>query len=574
MTPAYIIDERSSSASSSISAFSALAVIRKRKRGERHTQEELRWFVSEYTRGRIPDYQVSAWLMAAYFNPLGEEEIASLTRCMVVSGITLDWGNPDHADEDDSTLRGNLSRDSTASTSRQQLRVVRVDKHSSGGVGDKTSLLLAPWLAAVGGSDDDLGGDGTTITATAEVEAVTDRPLPITIQVPMMAGRGLGHTGGTIDKLESIPGFCATLDVASFQRVVRKVGCAITSPTSDLCPADRALYALRDVSGTVESVGLQTASILSKKLAENPNALVLDVKYGNGAFQAEREEATELATCMVRTAQSNGLRAVAFLTRMDQPLGRSVGNWLEVVECVELMTVDPTTTTLPQRRSRLSVDLMVVTLVLALEMLRQATINNCKRDEPGEDNDALLDRLIRALESGAVRAKFDEMVSAQGGDVQCLAVPDPERYGPPAAALRASRRGKIAALHAQQVGLASVALGAGRLQASDAIDFGAGLVWHKKVGDAVEEGDLLADVYGQHPHGLDACLEQLQGSVEYCDSEDDDARIITPGSNLEKRVAPSSFAPLVTHKVTTNGVEKYDIPPRLIELAMSWCGVS
>jgi pyrimidine-nucleoside phosphorylase len=504
--------------------------------------------VSEYTAGRIPDYQVSAWLMAAHFRPLCREEIAVLTRCMVESGITLEWNDPLGAAVADHGRGGD-------SPNRQRRRVVRVDKHSSGGVGDKTSLLLAPWLAAVGaGSNERLVGDGTEAQS-----------LPFTIQVPMMAGRGLGHTGGTIDKLESIPGFCATLDVPAFQRVVEEVGCAITSPTADLCPADRALYALRDASGTVESVGLQTASILCKKLAENPDALVLDVKYGDGAFQATVEEATELAACMVATARSNGLRAVALLTRMDQPLGRAVGNWPEVAECVELMTVDPS----PQR-SPLSADLMVVTLVLALEMLRQATARGEEEEgEPKEDDDARLDRLIRALESGAVRAKFDEMVAAQGGDAACLAA-DPlgaDRYGPPAASLRASRRGTIASVRAQQVGFASVLLGAGRLQASDGVDSGAGVVWRKKAGDAVEEGDVLADVYAarRRPRGagLEACLEQLRDSVEYCDPD-----------GGEKRVAVPSLASLVTHKVTTNGVEEYEIPPRIIEFAIMWCGAS
>jgi pyrimidine-nucleoside phosphorylase len=507
------------SPSPSTSCFSALAVIRRRKHGGVHSKEELEWFVSEFTAGRIPDYQMAAWLMAVHFRPLSDAEVAILTRCMVDSGTTLRWS-------DDADARN-------ASGSEPCRVTTRVDKHSSGGVGDKTSLLLAPWLAVCGygGGDDSL-----------------DRHFAnATIQVPMMAGRGLGHTGGTIDKLESIPGFGATLTIQAFQEVVQTVGCAITSPTAELCPADRALYALRDASGTVESVGLQTASILSKKLAENPDVLVLDVKHGSGAFQDNIDEALELATGMVRTASLNGLKAVALLTRMDHPLGQAVGNWLEVAECVQLMTVDT-------ERSRLSIDLMVVTMVLALEMLHQTT---------HQDPDVCLNRLIRKLESGHVRAKFDEMVAAQGGDATCLEAPlDMNRYGSPVATLRAARDGTIASIHGKRVGIAAVSLGAGRLKAADPIDFGAGLLWHKQVGDVVRTGDVIADVYSKHTqHTLEPCLEELHASIEYGPND----------ATTEAAIDRSLLASLVTHKVTADGIEPYHIPPRIIEFAIRWC---
>lgn len=516
--------------SSSYSSFSALSVIRKRKRGVAHTREELEWFVNAFTNHRIPDYQMAAWLMAANFQPLTPNEIAFLTRCMVQSGSTLQWDTP---------TTGQSSANPAVGDGGGDVVILRVDKHSSGGVGDKTSLVLAPLVAAA--SENRSSSSSSSLS--------TPR-----LHVPMMAGRGLGHTGGTIDKLESIPGFDASLSIEAFQNVVTAVGCAITSPTLEICPADRALYALRDATATVASIGLQTASILSKKLAEHPDFLVLDVKYGQGAFQATMEEAQELAHSLVTTAHANGLPTVALLTRMDHPLGRAVGNWVEVVECVDLMTPPTHASLSHRRRSRLSRDLLVVTLVAALELL-QFDGSTGPRDANVDANvNANLDCLIQALQSGAVRTKFDEMVQAQGGDLHVLET-DESRFGPPMHRLTAPVSGVLTNVHAQLVGLAAVAMGAGRQQADDAVDPGAGLVWHQQVGDVVEAGEVVADVYTHIQP--EAWLEQLQDSIEYASSD-----TVPP---------PKTPRPVVTHKVTIDGVQPYVTPPRLIDFANSWC---
>ncbi|CAB9524674.1 Thymidine phosphorylase [Seminavis robusta] len=277
-----------------------------------HTDKELEWWIQQYTAGSIPEYQMSAWLMAVCWRGLNDRETATLTRAMVESGERVDWNST-----------GTCTNDSL---------MLLVDKHSTGGVGDKISLVLAPLAACLGA------------------------------HVPMMAGRGLGHTGGTIDKLESIPGYQTCLSVEAFQSQVKNVGCSIVSPNETLCPADRKLYALRDVTATVSSIPLQTASIMSKKIAENPNMLVLDVKYGAASFQSSSADAELLAHSMIATGQANGVQTSAFMTHMDHPIGYAVGNWLEVYECIQLM-----------KTGKGSKDLITLVVVQTAQLVKYST---------------------------------------------------------------------------------------------------------------------------------------------------------------------------------------------------------
>jgi pyrimidine-nucleoside phosphorylase len=328
----------------------AVSMIHTKRWNQRpHTEEELGWWIEAYTRGDIPDYQMSAWLMAVCWRGMTAEETACLTKYMVQSGAVLKWDFP------------------------------TVDKHSTGGVGDKISLVLAPLVAACGN-----------------------------VKVPMMAGRGLDHTGGTLDKLESIPGYQTQLSVERFREIVESVGCSIVSASKEMVLADRKLYALRDVTGTVSSIPLQTASIVSKKIAEGPDSLVLDVKYGKAAFQQTAEEARELAQRMISTAQANGVCPTeAFLTRMDHPIGYAVGNWLEVKECIDLL-----------KTGQGADDLKQLVVVEAAQMLQQAF--------PDRTFEELVDTVLKTLMEGKAYVKFREMVEAHGGDISVL--DDPESY--------------------------------------------------------------------------------------------------------------------------------------------------
>ena len=328
-----------SQSSPSLAPFRAVDAIRKKRDAQEHTREEIEQLVSSYTRGEIPDYQVAAWLMAVVLKGMTRAETAALTEAMLRSGEVLDL----------SSLPG-----------------VKVDKHSTGGVGDKTSLVLAP-VAAAGG-----------------------------LLVPMISGRGLGHTGGTLDKLEAIPGFNVNLVLPEFLRVLRQCGCAIVGQTPEIAPADRKLYALRDVTATVDSPSLICASIMSKKLAEGIDALLLDVKSGSGAFMKKREDAAFLAELMVETGQRMGKKVVALLTNMDQPLGRKVGNALEVEECLEIL------------HGKGPEDLRALCLELCGWMFKLG--GKCTSVDEGKKLAAEI------IDSGRGLEKFREMVRAQGGD--------------------------------------------------------------------------------------------------------------------------------------------------------------
>ena len=462
-------------------------IMTKRQNERPHTDEELEWWIDSYVKNQIPDYQMSSWLMAVCWRGLNEQETATLTRCMVQSGIRVDW--------EEIVMKNN----NNISDNNKNKKMILADKHSSGGVGDKISLILAPLVACLG------------------------------VHVPMMAGRGLGHTGGTIDKLESIPGYATSLSVQQFQDVVSTVGCSIVGADKALCPADRKLYALRDVTGTVSSIWLQTASIMSKKIAENPHFLVLDTKYGRASFQDNVEDAIVLAHSMVATGEANGVQTTAFLTRMDRPLGRAVGNWLEIYECLQMMK----TGTGP-------CDLMTLVVVQAAQMIRPKY--------PEETWDNLVEKALAMLKSGKTYQKFREMVQAQGGDVRVLdeCPPNTAKFTKD---IRAPIQGYVADINALIVGQACVKLGAGRTKAEDGVDFSAGIWWHTKAGESVAEGQTVATLYTNLSEAL---LEEqttaVQKAIEYSETKVNIPPIIShfvsKGGHMEDFTIPSCLANL------------------------------
>lgn len=393
----------------------AYDILLRKRQGNELSPEEIKWLVDGYTKGAIPDYQMAAWAMAVFFQGMSPAETAALTMAMADSGPRLDL----------SAIPG-----------------IKVDKHSTGGVGDKTTLVLAPLVAAAG--------------------------VPVT----KLSGRGLGHTGGTIDKLESIPGFRAELPTAQFLRIVREIGVAVASATESLAPADKKLYALRDATATVESIPLIAASILSKKIAGGADAIVFDVKCGLGAFMVDEGEGRTLARLLVESCRKAGRHACALLTSMDQPLGRTIGNALEVQEAIATL------------KGQGPKDLRELCLALGSEMLYLAG----KAATP-EEGQGILARL---LDSGAALAKMVQWFKAQGGDPQVI--DDPELLPQPTTVVqvKASQPGYVTALNARELALVVMALGAGRATKDDPIDPTAGIVLAKKTGDYVETGEVLA----------------------------------------------------------------------------------
>jgi pyrimidine-nucleoside phosphorylase len=403
--------------------------------------------VDAFTRGDVPDYQMSSWMMAVLWRGLTTAETAALTDAMMRSGSILDLGG---------------------------LPGAKVDKHSTGGVGDKTSLILAPVVAAGG------------------------------LIVPMISGRGLGHTGGTLDKLESIHGFNVNLSSLQFMRVLQEAGCALAGQTAELVPADKKMYALRDVTGTVESAPLICASIMSKKLAEGIDALVLDVKTGSGAFMKRPQEAENLAQMMVATGRRMGKKTAALITDMDQPLGRAVGNSLEVAECLEI---------LGGARLPMSEDLRFLSLELSAWMFFLGG-----RVISVEDGRKLAEEMIA---NGQALAKFRHVCRLQGAL-------DSSRF--PAAQFTArfpaAADGFIARIHCEQVGLASLVLGGGRSQQEDVIDHAAGLELHKKLGDAVQAGEPIATVHYNDRARLPEALRLLQEAYSIGPNHPGEPRIL------------------------------------------------
>jgi len=424
-------------ASPRIHPMRAVDIIRKKRDAAELSREEINFLVEGATSGAIPDYQLAAWLMAVIWRGMSPGELAALTEAMLHSGDVIDFSN---------------------------LPGAKVDKHSTGGVGDKTSLILAPVVAAAG------------------------------VKVPMISGRGLGHTGGTLDKLESIPGFNVNLSLRDFRRVLEACGCALIGQTPEIAPADKKLYALRDVTATVESPYLICASIMSKKMAEGIDALVLDVKTGDGAFMKKQADAEYLAHLMVETGTRMGKKVVALITDMEEPLGRKIGNALEVEECVEVLHGRG-----PEDLRELSLELSAWMFVLG------------GRTKTVAEGQSLASEMIA---SGRARDTFRQVIRLQAGDPGI--VDDPSRL-PRAtrqAALKAPRAGFVTAINCEQVGAASMMLGGGREKKEDSIDPGVGLVLEKKVGDAVESGAPLCTVHYNSEARLAGAMELLAKSFE------------------------------------------------------------
>jgi pyrimidine-nucleoside phosphorylase len=413
------------------------------------TREEIRFFVDGVTTGTLPDYQASALLMAICLRGMNPEETAWLTDAMVHSGIRVDL---------------------------RDIPGVKVDKHSTGGVGDKTSLVLAPLAAACG------------------------------VPVPMMSGRGLGHTGGTLDKLEAIPGFRVNLSLEEMKAALAAVGCAMIGQTAQIAPADKKLYALRDVTGTVESIPLISASIMSKKIAEGIDALVLDVKTGSGAFMKTESDSRRLAESLVSIGNASGVRTEAIITAMDSPLGCAVGNALEVIECLEVLKGEG-----PQ-------DLMDVSVELAARMLVLGKV---------ADDFAMAEQQVRnAIASGKGLERFRQIIETQGGDPKVVddyaRLPRvPDRHIVPA-----SRGGFVTALDAELVGRASVALGAGRDRVEDPVDFAVGIMLKAKPGDAVREGDPVLELHFRDRAKLETAIRLTSQAITIGDEAPPARRLI------------------------------------------------
>ncbi len=416
-------------------------IIQKKRDGEELTQEEIRDFIRGVSSGEVADYQATAFLMAVYFRGMTLDETVALTEAMLESG------------------------------DRYRLDDVfgpKVDKHSTGGVGDKVSLILAPLAAACG------------------------------LRVPMMSGRGLGHTGGTLDKLESINGFDVRLPFDRFKQVLNDVGCAMIGQTDKIAPADKKLYALRDVTGTVECIPLITASILSKKLAEGADALVLDVKVGNGAFMKSRESARKLAKTITQVTKKMGMRCRAVLTDMNQPLGYAVGNAIEMRESIEIMRRGRDTPKCKEGPS--SCDLRELTIQLCAHMLE---VGGAVRSLAQGRKLA-----IEKLTDGSCWKVFQELVKAQGGDLDQILHPERLAQAPRTVTWTANRKGFITKMDTQAIGRILVELGGGRKKASDNVDYGVGFEFHRKLGAKVRPGDTIAIVHA--PEHLDlAPLETL-----------------------------------------------------------------
>jgi pyrimidine-nucleoside phosphorylase len=396
----------------------AVDLITAKRDGRELTTAELEWFIQGYTRGDIPDYQVSAWLMAVLFKGMTARETADLTRAMVASGRRIDL----------SSVGGFVA-----------------DKHSTGGVGDTTTLVLAPLVAAAG------------------------------VPIGKMSGRGLGFSGGTLDKLESIKGFRVELSAQDFLEAVRRVGLVVAAQTADMVPADGKLYALRDVTGTVESLPLIASSIMSKKIASGANGVVLDVKVGSGAFMKTLDDARSLAVAMRDIGREVGLKVRAVLSDMEQPLGSAVGNSLEVIEAVETL------------KGKGPADLLEVVYILGSNLLEMS--GQVSSLDEGQS------RLVEVLESGAALARFRDFVANQGGDPGFIEDYSLLPTAPVQNPVTAQTAGYVSAIDAETIGRASVEIGAGRKVKGDKIDHGVGFLLHKQIGERVEPGDVIATVH-------------------------------------------------------------------------------
>lgn len=415
-------------------------IIKKKRNNIELSSEEIEFFILGFTQNNIPDYQMSALLMAIYFNGMTDAETVALTRTMLHSGIVVDT----------SLIKG-----------------FKVDKHSTGGVGDKTSLILGPIVAAAG------------------------------VFVPMISGRGLGHTGGTLDKLESIPGFNTQQSIEKFIEITKKIGTCFIGQTKEICPADKKIYALRDVTATIESFPLICASIMSKKIAEGIDGLVLDVKFGSGAFMKDIPQAKKLARALMKIARSYNKKIVAVISSMEQPLGRYAGNALEIFECVEIM----------KNKKFIGsggYDLYEDTRELSLQLSAQMIHLSEKTKSLSEAYKLAKD----TLESGKALKVFEQMCIEQGGDLNKLKLPEYKLE------IAVTENGFVKKLDVEKIGLAGIILKAGRLKSEDLIKPTSGIEFHLKIGDAVKKGDLLYTLHGDEPELFVQAQQMLDKSCE------------------------------------------------------------
>lgn len=424
-------------------------IIARKRDGDVLTREEIGSFVRGATDGSWADYQLSALLMAVFLRGMNREEMAAYTEAMMRSGIVADLTS---------------------------LQLPKADKHSTGGVGDKVSLHLAPMVAACG------------------------------VAVPMISGRGLGHSGGTLDKLEAIPGFNVNLSLDQYRDQLDRLGVSLIGQTKELAPADKTLYALRDVTATVECIPLICGSILSKKLAEGIDVLVLDVKFGRGAFMKDEASARELAEALVSTATAMNKPTRAIMTAMEQPLGRAVGNALEVAESIACL------------RGEGPADTMEVTYALAEQMLLLAKVADSEEEARA--------KLEKSISSGAALAKFGELVAAQGGDASVVDDPSKLPQAKHQVVLRAERSGYVADVDAMEVALAALRLGAGRAKAEDSIDHAVGVADFVKIGEEVEAGEPLCTIHANDEASLEAAKTMLSKAIVLCDESVPEARLI------------------------------------------------
>jgi pyrimidine-nucleoside phosphorylase len=417
-------------------------LIRKKRNKENLSKEEILYLINNYTKGKVPDYQFSAFLMAVYFNGMSKEETSSLTEAMLYSGKVLNLNS---------------------------IPGIKIDKHSTGGVGDKTSLIIAPIVAASG------------------------------VKVPMISGRGLGHSGGTLDKLEGIPGFRTDLTLSEYKNVLKKVGAVLIGQTKEIAPADKLIYALRDVTATVESIPLITGSIMSKKLAEGIDGLVLDVKTGNGAFMQKTEDAIALADSLIQTAKAFDKKVIGFVTDMNQPLGNYIGNRLEVFESIQVL------------RDGKKNDLTELSLILAGAMIFLGKKTK-SLDEGIED-------AIRILKSGKAFEKFVEIVKAQNGKAEFILHPEKYPKSKYKEVIKSTTAGYLSEVNTYELGMAAIDLGAGRKTKDDKIDPKAGIIFNYKISDTINKGFMLAELYSDSKSGMDAAKIRINSAIKISKSK-------------------------------------------------------
>lgn len=432
----------------------AVELIRKKRNGGELTRNELEYLISAYVDGALPDYQMSAFLMACYFQGMSDSETRTFTSLMLHSGMIIDLTD---------------------------IPGVKVDKHSTGGVGDKVSLILAPIVASCG------------------------------VPVPMISGRGLGHTGGTLDKLEAIPGFRTNLSVDEYKKVIREVGAVMIGQTNEIVPADKKMYALRDVTATVECIPLIAGSIMSKKLAEGIDALVLDVKTGRGAFMQEYDRSVVLAKTLVAIGNQFGKETIGFITDMSQPLGVAIGNWLEVVESIEclkgLRGIDDG-----------SSDLMEVAHTLAGAMLMLG--------KKADSIQAGIEKSKEAIQSGKAFDKFKAIVRIQGGDVNAIDNLLSYPLSSYSIEVKSFSSGYVVAIDALELGLTSISLGAGRTKVDDTIDPKAGILLKKKIGEGVESGETVAQFFTEREDVLETARKRIERAFTIGPSKPEPRRLL------------------------------------------------